>query len=289
MNTESRVAEHYAKGRLEERILSALKLSGRDVEQLTVFDLAAMDEFHVGGLAATKELADQMELQADLRLLDIGSGVGGPARYFAAEHGCRVTGVDVTEEFVQASVSLTKMLRLDSLVEFKQASALELPLGANLFDRAYMIHVGMNIADKAAVFREVRRVLKSGGLFVVFDVLRASEGPLRYPLPWASDEATSFVATAAGYRDALNEAGFTVEKERSRKAFGIDFTQRSLERMALDGTPTLGLQLLMGDKTPIMISNLLAMMKEGLLEPVELFARARVDNVLENRGLEPFE
>jgi ubiquinone/menaquinone biosynthesis C-methylase UbiE len=274
MNTESKVAEHYTKRHLEETILEALRRAGKDVAHLTAVDLAVIDEFHVGGLPATRELAEQMELRPGLSLLDVGSGVGGPARYFAAEHACRVTGVDLTEEFVQVATSLTKLLKLESLVEFRHASALHLPFEAATFDGAYMLHVGMNIADKAGVFREVRRVLKPGGLFVVFDIVRTADGQIRYPVPWALEETTSLIGSLKTYREALEEAGFRVERERSRQEFSIEVTQRAMEQMALAGPPVLGLQLLMGEKTPIMIANILAMMKAGVLEPVEMFARA---------------
>ena len=273
MSSEAKVAGHYGRGRLEEMILAAVALD-KDVEKLTAGDLAAVDEFHVGGLEATQELAKQMELRAGLRLLDVGSGIGGPARYFAAEHGCKVTGIDLTEEFVRVATGLTKRTKLDGLVEFRQASALQLPFVAGTFDRAYMIHVGMNIADRSGIFREVRRVLKPAGLFTVFDIMRTGDGPIRYPVPWALAEETSFVATAKDYRDALQLAGFRIAQERGRGPFSIEFTERMMARMAQGGPPALGLHLLMGEKTPLMVKNILAMMKEGILEPVELHARA---------------
>ena len=279
MSTEAAVAGHYGRGRLEDLILAAVAREGKDPEKLTAVDLAAVDEFHVGGLEATQELAAQMELRAGLRLLDVGSGLGGPARYFAAEHGCAVTGIDLTEEFVRVARSLTRRTKLDHLVEFRQGSALELPFDASTFDGAYMVHVGMNIADKAGVFREVLRVLKPRGLFTIFDIVfsgngRTGDGAIRYPVPWALSEETSFVGTVKEYRDALQGAGLRVEHERGRGAFSIAFTERMMVRMAQVGPPALGLNLLMGEKTPVMVGNILAAMKEGVVEPVELFARA---------------
>jgi MPBQ/MSBQ methyltransferase len=274
MSSEAKVAGHYGRGRLEEAILGAVAREGKDPENLTAGDLAAVDEFHVGGLAATQELGKHMELRSGLRLLDVGSGIGGPARYFAAQHGCRVTGIDLTEEFVNVARSLTSRTKLDGLVEFQQCSALELPFDGETFDRAYMIHVGMNIADKAGIFREVRRVLKAAGLFAIFDFVRSGEGAIRYPVPWALSEETSFVCTVKEYRDALRAAGFRIAEERGRKAFSIEFTENMMARMAQGGPPALGLHLLIGEKTPVMVANILAMMKEGVLEPVELYARA---------------
>jgi ubiquinone/menaquinone biosynthesis C-methylase UbiE len=274
VSSEGKVAGHYTRGRLEETILQALTRAGSDPDQLKAMDLAMVDEFHLGGLEATKELGAQMELQPGLRVLDVGSGIGGPARYFAAEHQCKVTGIDLTEEFVQVARALTRRTKLDHLVEFVQANALHLGFQAGTFDRAYMIHVGMNIADKAGLFREVRRVLKHGGMFAIFDILRVGDGEIAYPVPWALSEETSFVTHVKSYRDTLEGVGFRVEHERDRRVFGIEFTERAIERAAQSGQPTLSLHLLMGELAPVMIKNVLTMMKQGVLGPVELYARA---------------
>src|SRR5215467_5423737 len=237
MSSEAKVAGHYTRGGLEETILQAVAQMGLDPDQISPIDLAPADEFHVGGLDATRDLAAQMELAPGLRILDVGSGIGGPARYFAAQHQCKVTGIDLTEEFVQVARNLTRRTKLDHLVDFVQGSALGMTFQAETFDRAYMIHVGMNLTDKAGVFREVRRVLKPGGLFVIFDILRASEGQMAYPVPWAASEETSFVADVDSSRDALQGAGFRVERERNRKAFAIEFIERSIARAAQSGQP----------------------------------------------------
>jgi ubiquinone/menaquinone biosynthesis C-methylase UbiE len=274
MSIETNVASYYTRGRLEDSILQALTRAGKDLANLTHGDLAALDEFHVGGREATQELAAQMELRPGLHLLDVGSGIGGPARYFAAEQGCRVTGVDLTEEFVVVSRSLTHRTRLDHAVEFLHGSALALPFGTANFDRAYTIHAGMNIADKLGLFREVRRVLKSEGLFAIFDLMRTAEGPIRYPVPWALTEETSFVAYVTDYRETLTAAGFHVTHERRRGAFALEFMQRMMARVAQGGAPALGLHLLMGEPTKLMLSNVHMMIQEGLLEPIELVVRA---------------
>lgn len=279
MSAEAKVAGHYGRGGLEDAILAAVRREEKDPERLTAADLAAVDEFHVGGLEATQELAAQMELRPSMRLLDIGCGIEGPARYFADKHCCEVTGVDLTPEFVHVANELTRRVKLNHLAEFRQASALELPFEPNSFDGAYMLHVGMNIADKPGIFREVRRVLKAGSLFTIYDILFGDEGPtgkraIQYPVPWALSEETSFVGTAKEYRDALQKAGFGIVQERARTEFAIAFTERVMARMAQGGPPALGLQLLIGEKTPLMLKGVLAMMKEGVLKPVELYARA---------------
>ena len=274
MTIELNVERYYTRGRLEDSILQALARAGKDLANLTHGDLAALDEFHAGGREATQELAAQMELRPGLHLLDVGSGIGGPARYFAAEHGCRVTGVDLTEEFVFVSRSLTRRTKLDHAVEFLHGSALALPFGRANFDRAYTIHAGMNIADKDGLFREVRRVLKPDGLFAIFDLMRTAEGPIRYPVPWALTDETSFVSHVNDYRNTLAATGFDVIRERRRGAFALEFTQRIMARVAQGGPPALGLHLLMGEPTKVMLGNVQAMIQEGILEPVELIAHA---------------
>jgi SAM-dependent methyltransferase len=274
MSIETNVANYYTRGRLQDSILQALSRAGKDLANLTHDDLAALDEFHVGGREATQELAAQMELRPGIHLLDVGSGIGGPARYYAAEQGCKVTGVDLTEEFVLVSRSLTRRTKLDHAVEFLHGSALALPFGTANFDRAYTIHAGMNIADKLGFFREVRRVLKPEGLFAIFDLMRTAEGPIRYPVPWALTGETSFVAHVNDYRDTLTAGGFHVTRERHRGAFALDFMQRMMARVAQGGPPALGLHLLMGEPTKVMLTNVRAMIEEGSLTPVELIARA---------------
>ena len=274
MSAEAKVASHYGKGGLEQKILAALKNAGIDMDHPTVEDLAPVDEFHVGGLESTKELAAQMDLRPGLRVLDVGSGIGGPARYFAARHACRVTGVDLTEEFIQVAGSLTRLAKLEALVDFRQASALEMPFESAAFDRACMIHVGMNIADKDALFREVRRVLKPGALFAVFDLVRTAPGPLSFPLPWAVSEETSFVSSSNDYRDALQRAGFLPERERGRRDYAIEFMERNMARIAQEGLPPLGLHVVIGEKIPLMMKNVLAMMKQATLEPTEFISHA---------------
>ena len=150
MNIEQQVSTHYSRENLEQKILGALEKSGKDLKSLSSDDLAALDNFHVGERAAIEELAGFMALQPGMHLLDVGCGVGGPARFFA-ERGYQVTGIDLTEEFVHVAESLTRMLKLDRKAQFRQGSALEMSFAPGTFDGAYMIHVGMNIQDKAGL------------------------------------------------------------------------------------------------------------------------------------------
>jgi ubiquinone/menaquinone biosynthesis C-methylase UbiE len=201
------VRDHYSATGLTERLKTALAAFGPEDRRLTSQQLAALDQFHTRGLAATAELAKLAGIAADTSVLDIGSGIGGPARILAATYGCRVTGVDLSESFVDAACYLAERTGQSGQVSFETASALELPFGDSRFDVALLQHVAMNISDRSRLYREIRRVLKSGGRFATFDVVSIGGEP-HYPVPWARTPATSFLLTAAATREAIEPAGF---------------------------------------------------------------------------------
>ena len=201
------VRDHYRATGLTERLKAALAALGPEDQRLTPRQLDALDQFHTRGLAATAELAKLAGITADTSVLDVGSGVGGPARFLAATYGCRVTGVDLSEPFVDAARYLTERTGQSGQVSFKTASALELPFDDGRFDVVLLQHVAMNISDRAGLYREIRRVLKSGGRFASYDVVLSSGEP-HYPVPWARTPATSFLLTAAATREAIEPAGF---------------------------------------------------------------------------------
>jgi SAM-dependent methyltransferase len=203
------VRDHYRATGLIERLKAAL---GPEQQRLTPQQLGALDQFHTRGLAATAELARLAGITADMSVLDVGSGVGGPARFLAANHGCHVTGVDLSEPFVEAARYLTGRTGQGGQVSFECASALTLPFDDGRFDAVFLQHVAMNIADRARLYREIRRVLKRGGRFATYDVVLNGGEPHYpvpyYPVPWARTPATSFLLTAAATREAIEPAGF---------------------------------------------------------------------------------
>jgi SAM-dependent methyltransferase len=274
--TELQVARHYAQSDLERTVLDALVASGKELDRLAASDLAPVDEFHIGGREATSALAEQMEIAPGSNLLDIGCGLGGASRFFAEAYGCRVAGVDLTEDYVRTAETLARRVGLAGRVRYRQGSALALPFAPKTFDGAYMMHVGMNIEDKPALFAEARRVLKPGGVFAVYDVMRTGEGELRFPLPFAASPKTSFVACPAEYRRALAAAGFEIGKERDRGAFAIEFYQRVQARAAeAGGAAPLGTHLLMGTDAAQKLANVTSGLDQGLIAPIELICRAR--------------
>jgi ubiquinone/menaquinone biosynthesis C-methylase UbiE len=274
MELEKAVACHYAHGSLEETILDALAAAGKDLAHLTPKDLAPVDEFHVGGRPATVAFAQHFGLRPGMRLLDIGCGLGGAARYFAHEHGCRVTGIDLSEEYVNVANALAGRVGLDGSVTCEQGSALALPFEPGGFDAAYMLHVGMNIEDKARLFAEVRRVLAPAGLFGIYDVMRLADGELSFPVPWASGPESSFVVDAATYRRLLVAAGFEVIVERNRRDFALEVFAQMRARGAATGPAPLGLHIVMGASTAQKVRNMIGDISSGLLAPTELICKA---------------
>lgn len=210
MDVRDLVRNHYGAGGLSEAIVTTLARAGVDADRIGPADLFAVDQLHAGGAAATKRVLDRLALTTDLRLLDVGCGIGGTSR-MAAMAGAEVTGIDLTPEFVEAATSLTALVGLDDRTTFLAAPGESLPLDDASQDAAVMVHVGMNIPDKQAVFSEVRRVLTPGARFAVYEQMRTGEGDLDYPLPWAEDEQSSFVVSAEDYRTELEAAGFRIE------------------------------------------------------------------------------
>ena len=201
------VRDHYRATGLTLRLKAALAALGPEDRPLTPEQLAALDHFHTRGLAATAELARLVGMSAEMSVLDVGSGIGGPARFLAATLGCRVTGVDLSEPFVEAARYLTERTGQSGQVSFQTGSALALPFAEGSFDAALLQHVAMNIADRPLLYREIRRVLKAGGRFATYDVVLNGAEP-HYPVPWARTPQTSFLLTANATGEAIEAAGF---------------------------------------------------------------------------------
>ncbi len=271
---ERGVEQHYARGDLERAILDALAASGKDIARLVPSDLSPVDEFHTGARQATIDLAERLDFHDGMHILDIGCGIGGPSRYLAETRGCRVTGVDLTPSFVETATALARRVGLADRVQYRKASALSLPFGAGAFEGAWMLHVGMNIEDKARLFREIRRVVAPGGQLAVFDVMRVGDGELAFPLPWATGSQTSFVETPQAYRTALEAAGFEVTEERNRRDFALAFMAEMRARAAAGGPPPLGLHVLIAD-VPVKMANYTGIVERGIAAPVEMICRAR--------------
>lgn len=269
MDDLSDVAGHYSTGRLLDAIEAGLRALDLTPETVSAEDLGPVDEFHVGGRLATAELCRHLRATSDSELLDIGCGIGGTARFIGSTMGSRVTGIDLTPEYIDVARTLSGWTSLDDRVEFEVASAIDMPFDAESFDGATQLHVGMNIADKPSLFREVHRVMRPGGRFALYDIMKTSGGEITFPVPWAGDASTSFVADPPTYRRELEAAGFEVVAERNRAEFAVDFFTAMRERTR-SGPPPLGLHVLMGPDASTKIGNMVAAIGAGALAPVEL-------------------
>lgn len=271
MSLEEKVAGHYATGDLLDRIDKAIAEMGADPAHLTFDDLKPVDEFHTGGIEATTALLDQLDITPEMVVVDLGCGLGGTARHIVHRHGSMVHGVDLTEDFVAVGRALNERLHVEARIDLKVGSATNLPFEDGMADLVTMFHVGMNIADKKQLFAEAARILKPGGHFALFDVMRAkNEEALIFPLPWSSVPETSHVDAPDVYRAAASAAGLTRVTERERRQFALDYFTQVFERIAANGPAPLGIHLLMEDAAGEKIKNYVANVEAKRIAPVEM-------------------
>lgn len=273
MPDKHRVASHYAHGSLLDAIRQGVQQLGKTEDTVTLEDLGPVEEFHTGGRQASAEFLDQLNLTPTDHVLDVGCGLGGVSRFAASTYGCRVTGVDLTKEFVETGRVLNAWVNLDDRIDLQEGSALAMTCADAHFDQAFMMHVGMNIADKAGLMKEVYRVLKPGGRFGIFDIMQTSEGELTFPVPWASEASGSSLASPAEYKAALEAAGFKLVAERNRHDFAKAFFETMKAKAAASSGPApLGLHIVMGANASQKIANTVESVELMRIAPVELIA-----------------
>lgn len=249
------VQRHYGDAAIVQRVLKAVADSGHDESRLTAEMLYPYDQLHGRGLAATKENAAKLNLNELFRVLDVGSGVGGPARYIARTFGCRVDGIDLTEEFVAAAKELTERCGLSDMVTFRQGDALAMPFSDASFDAAYCLNVSMNIRDKAGLAREICRVLKPRGRLVWTEATQGPGGQPHYPLTWARNPEISFLVSAAELRGSMEGAGLRIvewidETEAARSAL-----EQAARNPQQSTSSTVKNQVIMGDDFGARLNN----------------------------------
>lgn len=269
---ESAVSRHYGRGDIKSRILDGLRAAGADLGRLKLEDLAPVDEFHIGGRAATQYVLAKMPLTKDQHVIDIGCGLGGTARYLASAYACRVIGIDLTPEYIDAARALTERVGLADRVRFEVASALALPFEERAFDAAITFHVAMNIKDRPALYREAARILKPEARFCIYDVMKGKSDGVRYPTPWADTPETSHLTSSDEMQALLKEAGFSVLEVEDRTSAGLEFFRQRLAPSA-EGPPPIGLHLLLGPEARLKFENMLKALEDGSLAPVIMIAR----------------
>ncbi len=273
MTLEAEVSAHYTEDGLLQRILEALDKIGVSAASASPQDLKPVDEFHVGGISATTALIDQLELKSGMKVLDIGSGIGGTARFVAGKTGAHVTGVDLTAEYTSTATSLSKLVGMDDTTDFQTANALKLPFDDNSFDAALMLHVGMNIPDKSALMAEAARVLRPNCLFAIYDIMKVGVEPVSFPVPWSSIEQNSFLADLETYREASLQAGFVEVSSLDKTKTALEFFATQKQSNGTDVLPAVGLHILMGTDFPTKLANMVINISNGRIAPTELILR----------------
>lgn len=273
MSDSKAVSNHYTHGTLLDAIRAGVEKLGKSPDTVSVEDLGPVEEFHIGGRVATESFLDQLGLSAGDHVLDVGCGLGGSGRFVAKRYGSRVTGIDLTREYVETGRVLSSWVGLDELVVLEEGNATATPFMDGAFDKAYMMHVGMNIPDKRTLVSELHRNLAPGGRLGIYDVMRVRDGDLTFPVPWAASADTSAVASPDEYKAALEAVGFRITAERNRREFALEFFDKlKASSASAEGPPPLGLHILMGETAPVKIKNMIENISANRLAPVELIA-----------------
>ena len=258
--TDNPVETHYTRADIGEAILAALKTAGKDLDHLTPDDLAPVDEFHGGQRPATVRLAELVGFTGTERVLDVGSGLGGPSRYLAWHYGCRVSGVDLTAEFVRVAEMLTRLTRLVDKVDYRPGNALDLPFEGESFDVVWSQNAAMNIADRDRLYTEMRRVLKPGGKLALQEVAAGPGRLPHYPVAWAREPSISFLFSPEETREKLEGAGFRVLVWQDTTEPSLEAARRRAQ--AVEATPALGRHLILGSDWAAMSRNSLRNLEE---------------------------
>ena len=263
--SQTQVRDHYQAALADETELIA-RLT-EDPEDLSAERLAALDQFHVGGLGATDELARRAQIAPGTRVLDAGSGLGGPARRLAQTYGAIVTGVDLAPAYVAVAQALARRAGLADVVSFQVGSITAMPFADATFDVVWTQHVAMNIPDRAGLYREFRRVLRAGGRLAFYDPYLPETGaPPIYPTPWAASAAASTLLSKANTIERLVDAGFAIEMWADVTADAARWSapqQQLIEPTA--SAPVLNLGLAMGPRIREMVMNFQRNLQEGRL------------------------
>ena len=270
----SAISGHYGRRHLGDLIRDGLEASGKASGTLTPEDLAPVDQFHIGSIEQTRELSRMAGMQPGSTVLDVGGGLGGPARVLAYDIGCRVTVLDLTPEFGEVGTWLTERCALDDRVVFKVGNALDLPFGDGAFDAVWTQHSSMNIDDKERLYAEIGRVLRSGGRFAFHEIMAGSVQPIHFPVPWAPEPSISFLREPAAIRNLLPTLGFEELAWRDTSEPSMAWFRERIGAARAAGPPHLGLHLLLGPSAATMLGNVLRNLEEGRLVVVQaVFAR----------------
>jgi SAM-dependent methyltransferase len=265
------INNHYGDTELRPRIYSSLVDAGKDIGALSREDVFTFDEFHIRGRDATRELAQLATLRKGMKTLDLGCGLGGPARTLASEFGCDVIGIDLTEEYIHTAKLLSEYLGENGKITFRQGNVLDIPFDDASFEAVVSQHVVMNIEDKACMFAEARRVLQPDGRLAVYEICAGPGGSPHFPVPWASSADINFLVTPDELRQTVLDAGFKVVEWQDVSALSLEWFLAMIaaaQARPVDAPPPLGLNVIMGGTTPEKIKNLKRNLEEDRVRVV---------------------
>lgn len=265
MNTEA-VVHHYARKNSLQVIKDNLSNKGINFENATLEDISAYDEFHIGGHDATQYFVEKLNFQPSSKILDVGSGVGGPARFFANHFGCHVTGIDLTPDFVNTAKVLSQQTDMSSQTDFIQGNACDMPFEDQSFDGVTLMHASMNIPDKDNLYKQVNRCLKKGGIFAMYDVLSPHDNPeenMRFPVPWADGSHYSKLTKIEALKADIKSYDFVINYEEDRSAYAIEYLTELIPVMEKKGE----------DGLIERFENLISNIRDNLCMPVIIIAQ----------------
>lgn len=263
---------YYSPSDLYNKIIDGLNEIGKDLDKVTLDDLQPVDEFHIRGDVATKELIYLSNFTPDMHILDVGCGVGGSTRRLSHETGCCVTGIDLSDEYIDAAERLTQLLNMQERVKFHAASALKLPFEENTFDGAWSIQMNMNVEDKLGWLKEVYRVLKPGGRAVLYEVCGNKVTPVYFPVPWAQDDSMSFLVPPELFQEVIITAGFDIDVWNDKTDLAQKAFAHMTEPVGETELPELGVHLLVGNDILTKAYNLHRNLDEERVSLIETVA-----------------
>lgn len=267
------VAEHWGTGDVYSKIMSSMRDAGIDPSTVTIEQLAPVDHFHARGFPATKDLADALPIRKGDRLVDIGCGIGGPARYLAQRFGCHVAGIDITAPFVEAANRLTELVGLGERVTARVGDGQHLPYDDNCFDGGYAQHVTMNVADRARFFAEAFRVLKPGAFFAITEHGLGPVGQPHHPVPWSDDGAEAYLMEPSETADRLSQAGFGDIVVTDTGQPYLDAYKGAIALAERAERPIFGVHILLGEMAAEKIHNAARNIEERRTRPVQVMCK----------------